>query len=215
MDIAEITLKLILAVALGGLIGFERESSQKPAGFRTNILICLGATMMMIFSQLILQGKDASSSDMTRIAAGVITGIGFIGAGTVIQAKGIVTGLTSAATLWAVAGLGLVIGGGYYLVAIIFTGIIILTLAIFHRLELQYLKHALYHYHLKTKYSKDILLNIKKLALHEGIKFKEISHKEEGNIYTIDFSFPASEDKEQKFKWSLLNLDGILEIKID
>ena len=69
MDIAEITLKLILAVALGGLIGFERESSQKPAGFRTNILICLGATMMMIFSQLILQGEESSNSDITRIGA--------------------------------------------------------------------------------------------------------------------------------------------------
>jgi putative Mg2+ transporter-C (MgtC) family protein len=215
MDIAEITLKLILAVALGGLIGFERESSQKPAGFRTNILICLGATMMMIFSQLILQGDKASGSDMTRIAAGIITGIGFIGAGTVIQAKGIVVGLTSAATLWAVAGLGLVIGGGYYLIAIIFTAIIILTLVIFRQLESQYIKRSLYHYHLKTKYSRDILLNIKKLALHEGIKFKEIAHKEEGNIYTINFSFPAPEDKEQKFKWSLLNLEGILEIKID
>ena len=152
---------------------------------------------------------------MTRIAAGVITGIGFIGAGTIIQAKGIVIGLTSAATLWAVAGLGLVIGGGYYLIAIIFTGIIILTLVIFRQLESQYLKHALYHYHLKAKYSKDILLNIKKTALHEGIRFKEISHQEEGNIYTIEFSFPAPEEKEQKFKWSLLNLDGILEIKID
>jgi putative Mg2+ transporter-C (MgtC) family protein len=171
--------------------------------------------MMMIFSQLVLEGKEASSSDMTRIAAGVITGIGFIGAGTIIQAKGIVVGLTSAATLWAVAGLGLVIGGGYYVIAIIFTAIIILTLVTFRLLESQYLKQALYHYHLKAKYSRDILLNIKKLALHEGIKFKEISHKEEGNIYTIDFSFPAAEEKEQKFKWSLLNLDGILEIKID
>ncbi len=215
MSISQITLKLILAVALGGLIGFERESSQKPAGFRTNILICLGSTMMMVFSQLLLQGKEASGGDMTRIAAGVITGIGFIGAGTIIQAKGSVIGLTSAATLWAVAGLGLVIGGGYYIVALIFTGIIILTLAIFRQLESQYLKRELYHYHLKTQYSKDILLNIKKLALHEGIKFKEISHQEEGNIYTIDFSFPAPEEKEQKFKWSLLNLDGILEIKID
>ncbi len=215
MNISEITLKLILAVALGGLIGFERESSQKPAGFRTNILICLGATMMMIFSQLLLQGKEASGSDTTRIAAGVITGIGFIGAGTIIQAKGIVIGLTSAATLWAVAGLGLIIGAGYYIVALIFTAVIILTLITFRQLESQLLKKELYNYHLKTKYSKDILLNIKKLALHEGIKFKEISHKEEGNIYTIDFSFPAPEEKEQKFKWSLLNLDGILEIKID
>lgn len=215
MDIAEITLKLILAVALGGLIGFERESSHKPAGFRTNILICLGATMMMVFSQLVLQGNEGSGGDMTRIAAGVITGIGFIGAGAIIQSKGSVVGLTSAATLWAVAGLGLVIGGGYYLTAIIFTGIIILTLVIFRQLESQYQKRSLFHYHLKTKYSRDILLNIKKLALHEGIKFKEISHKEEGNIFTIDFSFPAAEEREQKFKWSLLNLDGILEIKID
>jgi putative Mg2+ transporter-C (MgtC) family protein len=215
MNIGEIILKLLLAVALGGLIGFERESSKKPAGFRTNILICLSSTMMMIFSQLLLQGRDASGSDMTRIAAAVIAGIGFIGAGTIIQAKGIVIGLTSAATLWAVAGLGLVIGGGFYIEALIFTGIIILILVAFGQLEAQYLKKELYHYHLKAKYSKDILLNIKKLALHEGIKFREISHREEGNIYTIDFSFPASEEKEQKFKWSLLNLDGILEIKID
>jgi len=215
MTIIEIALKLILAVALGGLIGFERESSQKPAGFRTNILICLGSTMMMILSGLIIQNEGGSNSDMTRVAAAVITGIGFIGAGTIIQAKGIVIGLTSAASLWAVAGLGLVIGAGYYLIAIIFTGIIIITLVIFRQIESQYLKKALYHYHLKTKYSKDILVNIKKLALHEGIKFREISHKEEGNIYTIDFSFPSSEEKEQRFKWSLLNLDGILEIKID
>jgi putative Mg2+ transporter-C (MgtC) family protein len=215
MSIAEVALKLILAAALGGLIGFERESSQKPAGFRTNILICLGATMMMILSQLLLQGEEGNRLDMARIAAAVITGIGFIGAGTIIQAKGIVTGLTSAATLWAVAGLGLVIGAGYYLIALIFTGIIILTLVTFRQIESQYLKRELYHYHLKTRYSKDIILNIKKLALHEGIKFKEIAHKEEGNIYTIDFSFPASEEKEQKFKWSLLNLEGILEIKID
>lgn len=215
MTIPEIALRLVLAVALGGLIGFERESSQKPAGFRTNILICLGATMMMILSTLLLEGNDRSGSDMTRIAAGVITGIGFIGAGTIIQSKGIVIGLTSAATLWAVAGLGLVIGAGYYLIAIIFTVIIILTLVTFRQLESQYLKRALYHYHLKTRYSKDILLNIKKLALHEGIKFKEIAHKEEGNISTIDFTFPAPEEKEQKFKWSLLNMDGILEIKIE
>lgn len=215
MTISEITLKLILAVALGGLIGFERESSQKPAGFRTNILICIGSTMMMIFSLLLLQETDASGIDTTRIAAGVITGMGFIGAGTIIQARGSIFGLTSAATLWAVAGLGLVIGAGYYMVALIFTGIIILTLAIFRQIESQYLKKELYHYHLKTKYSKDILLNIKKLALHEGIKFKDISHREEGNITTIDLSFPAPEEKEQKFKWSLLNLDGILEIKID
>ena len=88
MDVLEITLKLLLAVGLGGLIGLERESSHKPAGFRTNILICLGATMMMVLSTLLLGQENARTSDLTRIAAGVITGIGFIGAGTIIHARG-------------------------------------------------------------------------------------------------------------------------------
>jgi len=175
MSLLEITLKLLLAVGLGGLIGLERESSQKPAGFRTNILICVSSTMMMILAELLLHGQQATGGDITRIAAGVITGIGFIGAGTIIQSRGIVVGLTTAATLWAVGGLGIVIGAGYYFPAIIFTVIIILTLVLFRRLEGQHLKKSIYHYHLKTKYSKDVLINIKKLALHEGIRFRELT----------------------------------------
>jgi len=214
MSILEITLKLILAVALGGIIGFERESSQKPAGFRTNILICVGATMMMVLSGLIFQGKEGSESNLSRIAAGVIAGIGFIGAGTIIQARGIVVGLTTAATLWTVAGLGLVIGAGYYWIAIIFAGIIILTLVIFRKLEDQYLKRSPYQYSVKTKYSRDIMINIKNLALHEGLKFRKLKLRKEGDFSIIDFSFQASEEKEQEFNQSLLNLEEILEIKI-
>jgi len=129
MDITGIVLKLLLAVALGGLIGMERESSHKPAGFRTNILICLGSTMVMILSGLLLDGQEGG--DYTRIAAAVITGMGFIGAGSIIQARGLVMGLTSAATLWAVAGLGLVIGAGFFIIALIYAEVIILTLIIF------------------------------------------------------------------------------------
>ena len=95
MNLIEILLKLVLAVALGGLVGLERETSQKPAGFRTNILICVGSAMMMILSGLILGGNAESGTDLTRIAAGVITGIGFIGAGTIIQARGSIVGLTT------------------------------------------------------------------------------------------------------------------------
>ncbi len=215
MSILEITLKLLLAVALGGLIGLERESSQKPAGFRTNILICVGSTMMMILSGLLLQGKEGSGGDFTRIAAGVITGIGFIGAGTIIQSRGIVVGLTTAATLWAVGGLGLIIGAGYYIPAIIFTAIIILTLIIFRQIEGQYLKKSIYRYNLKTKYSKDILSNIKKIALHEGIRFRELTLKKEENLAIVDLSFSATEEKEQKFSQSLFEVQEISEIKIE
>ncbi|MFC2170300.1 MgtC/SapB family protein [Acidobacteriota bacterium] len=215
MSTLEITLKLVLAVALGGIIGLERESSQKPAGFRTNILICVGATMMMILSNLIFQGEEGARGDLTRIASGVITGIGFIGAGTIIQARGSVTGLTTAATLWAVAGLGLVIGTGYHLIAIIFTIIIILALVLFRNFEGQHIKKTVFCYHIKIKQSKNILTKIKNLALHEGIKFKEFTHSKSGNFSIIHFSFPSSEEKEQKFKWSLLNLEGLIEIKVD
>lgn len=215
MSILEITLKLLLAVGLGGLIGIERETSQKPAGFRTNILICVGSTMVMIVSGLILQGKEGSGGDLTRIAAGVITGIGFIGAGTIIQAQGAVVGLTTGATLWAVGGLGIVIGAGYYLPAIIFTAIIILTLVIFRQIEGQYMKKSIYRYHLKAKYSKDVLIHIKKLALHEGIKFRELALKKEGTFSVVDFSFTAAEEKEQRFNQGLLDIEDIQEIKID
>ncbi|MDD8014355.1 MAG: MgtC/SapB family protein, partial [Acidobacteriota bacterium] len=117
MELLEILLKLLLAVALGGLIGLEREASQKPAGFRTNILVCIGSSMMMTLAGLLVQTKGGTSDSLLRMASGVITGIGFLGAGTIIQAQGMVAGLTTASTLWVVAGLGLVIGAGYYLPA--------------------------------------------------------------------------------------------------
>jgi len=215
MDLIEILLKLMLAVALGGLVGLERETSHKPAGIRTNILICVGSAMMIILSGLILGENGERGTDLTRIAAGVITGIGFIGAGTIIQARGIILGLTTAATIWAVAVLGLVIGAGYYLVAVIFTAIIILTLVIFRYIEKHYLKRSMYMYHLQTKYSKDLLINIKKLALHEGFKFDEFSLKKEEHSAIINLSFHATEEKEQRFNQSLLNLAEVLEIKIE
>jgi putative Mg2+ transporter-C (MgtC) family protein len=134
MDIGGIVAKLFLSVLFGGAIGVERETSHKPAGLRTNILICMSATMMMILSQLSVSGKDLGGEAM-RVAAGVITGVGFLGAGAIIQSRGAVHGLTTASTIWAVAGLGLVLGAGYYLLAAIFTAFIIITLVFFRKLE--------------------------------------------------------------------------------
>ena len=213
MDIIEITLKLLLAIALGGLIGLERETSQKPAGFRTNILICVGSAMMMILADLLLKSEGGSGGDLTRIAAGVITGIGFIGAGTIIQSRGIVVGLTTAATLWAVAGLGLVIGAGYYLPAVVFCSILLLTLIIFRRFENVGFRASSFRYFIKASASKDVFVDIKRLAIHEGIKFDAITQRKEDKITFINFAFTTDDDKEQKFSLGLVNIDGILEIK--
>lgn len=103
---------------LGGAIGLEREIAGKPAGLRTNILICIGAALLTDLSIGIVTSPEGGQiGDPARLAAQVITGIGFLGAGTIMQARGTITGLTSAATIWVVAAIGITVGAGHYLEA--------------------------------------------------------------------------------------------------
>ena len=110
-------LSLLLAVVLGALIGMERELSAKAAGLRTNVLICLGAAIFTIISTELAGGVGSPA----RIAAQIVTGVGFLGAGAIIQDRGGVFGLTTAATIWLVASIGMACGAQYYLIAIIAT----------------------------------------------------------------------------------------------
>lgn len=215
MDILATLLKLVLAIALGGLIGLEREASQKPAGFRTNILVCVGSTMMMTLAVLLVQSKGGSPDTLVRMAAGVITGMGFLGAGTILQARGTIAGLTTASTLWLVAGLGLVIGAGYYVPALIFTALTITTLLLFGRIEASYLHKSQFHYHIKAKARPYLLSSLRKLALHHGVRLERLAMKQEGASYLLTFAFSASEEKEQEFNQGLLELADIEELKID
>jgi len=215
METIEVILKLVLAIALGGLIGLEREASQKPAGFRTNILVCVASAMMMTMATLLVQAKGGTSDTLIRMAAGVITGVGFLGAGTIFQARGTIAGLTTASTLWLVAGLGLVIGAGYYLPALIFTALTITTLLLFRKIEASYLRKSQFHYHLKAKARPYILSSLRKLALHHGVRLERLTMKQEGQSYLLAFSFSSSEEKEQEFNQGLLELADIEELKID
>lgn len=110
----DLLIKLLLAVLLGGIIGFEREIAGKPAGLRTNILICIGAALLMDLSLRVGFVDGKRIGDPGRIAAQIVSGVGFLGAGTIMQAQGVVTGLTSAATIWVVAAIGMAVGAGYY-----------------------------------------------------------------------------------------------------
>jgi len=215
METIEVILKLVLAIALGGLIGLEREASQKPAGFRTNLLVCVGSAMMMTLATLLVQAKGGSPDTLVRMAAGVITGMGFLGAGTILQSRGTIAGLTTASTLWLVAGLGLVIGAGYYVPALIFTALTITTLLLFRKIEDSYLHKSQFHYHLKAKARPYILSSLRKLALHHGVRLERLTMKQEGQSYLLTFSFSASEEKEQEFNQGLLELADIEELKID
>lgn len=129
MDTGTILLRLALSVVLSGLIGQERENKNRPAGFRTHILVCVGATLVMLTSEFIFeQYKGITNLDPARLGAQVISGIGFLGAGTIIRDGGSVKGLTTAASLWSVACVGLAVGTGFYQAAIIGTILIYLTL---------------------------------------------------------------------------------------
>jgi putative Mg2+ transporter-C (MgtC) family protein len=215
METIEVILKLVLAIALGGLIGLEREASQKPAGFRTNILVCVASAMMMTMATLLVQAKGGTSDSLVRMAAGIITGVGFLGAGTIFQARGTIAGLTTASTLWLVAGLGLVIGAGFYLPALIFTALTITTLLLFRKIEDSYLRKSQFHYHMKAKARPYILSSLRKLALHHGIRLERLTMKQDGQSYLLAFSFSSSEEKEQEFNQGLLELADIEELKID
>ena len=132
----DLLVRLVLAVVLGGAIGWEREARSKPPGLRTNILICVGATLFtdlsIRFGGLAIEG---AVRDPARIAAQVVTGIGFLGAGTIIQARGTVTGLTTAATLWVVAGIGMSVGAGSYLEAVGATLLVLVVLVLLAPME--------------------------------------------------------------------------------
>ena len=125
----EMVLRLLLATALGAVIGYQRERAGKPAGLRTHILICAGAALFTVAS---LYGFGAVA-DPARVAAGIVAGIGFLGAGAIIRREeGVVAGLTTAATIWAVAAIGLGGGGGLYLVSAVTTVIILFVFYLPH-----------------------------------------------------------------------------------
>jgi len=146
----QMIMRLLLTLFLSGLIGLERQVHRRDAGLRTHILVALGSCLIMLTSLYVFDiYKDQVSLDPSRIAAGVITGIGFLGAGTIIREPEGVRGLTTAASLWVVSGIGLAVGCGFNRVAIYTT---VLVLAVLHLL----------------RYIEDSLLNNPKLKNKEG-----------------------------------------------
>ncbi len=123
----ELTLRLLLAAVLGSIIGFQRQRVGKPAGLRTHALIAIGAALFAISGEVGFAGGDPS-----RIAAGVVAGIGFLGAGVILHRQGGVEGLTAAATMWVVAAIGLAAGTGLYIIAPVTTAIVTIILMLPH-----------------------------------------------------------------------------------
>lgn len=138
----EVLIRLVLAMIVGGIIGLEREQSNRPAGFRTHTLVCVGSALVFLTSEYVFDKyHELVNMDPTRLAAQVISGIGFLGAGTIMHYGPNIKGLTSAATLWVVACIGLAVGAGFYWGAITTTIIVYITLKLLKKVEINLFKN--------------------------------------------------------------------------
>jgi len=188
-----IVVKLLVAMMCGGAIGLERELSRKPAGLRTNILICIAATLLTITSRHLSGG--APYTDPARLISQILPGIGFIGAGVIIQARGSVQGLTTAATILVIAAIGVTIGEGTFAAALLTTILIIFVLVLLRRVEGAIVRRReRYHYTLKTSDPAAMLSELLPLLDRERLRFEEFGVKESAGAHEVSFSVVTSRE---------------------
>lgn len=212
----EIIIRLILASILGGLIGLDRESTNRPAGFRTHILVSIGSALMMMISI----DNSKYGADASRIAAQVISGIGFLGAGTIMRTGTNIEGLTTAASLWVCAGIGLATGNGYYVGAVVTTGIVLFFLRNSKTFEKTLLKSSFKNIEIIGLTRSGLIGDIGTLFGKYHIIIKDISiiSLEEGDVSKEELHFtlklPHNMDLNRIIQ-ELTLIDGITRIKIE
>ena len=192
LDWKAICMRLLCAMIVGMVIGTEREYTHRPAGMRTHILVALGACAVMITGQLIFVQYRAfgGNSDPARLSAQVITGVGFLGAGTILREGTNVKGLTTAASLWAVACLGIAAGGGYYAVALAGMVFIFITLTVFEVLQTKLIGSGanLHNYQMETGNIADGLDALNSHAREQRASIQDIhTRRREDGTYLIAF----------------------------
>lgn len=202
LDNGEIFLRLILAVLFGSAIGYEREIKGHDAGLRTHILVCLGACIVTLVQlevtyntvEMGLNNPDLTqllNTDMTRMPAQIISGIGFLGAGTIIVTKKSVTGLTTAASIWTIAGLGIAIGMGSYFLALLSCLIILLILLVIRRIFRVQSSKRIEIYYVNRKETKQFLntyfesMRINVLGLDYSVDTNNKENNSYVNLYTL------------------------------
>jgi putative Mg2+ transporter-C (MgtC) family protein len=175
--------RLLLAALLGGIIGLEREFKHRPAGLRTNMFICFGAAMFTLLSAELSHGTD-----VTRIASQIIPGIGFIGAGSIIHGR-LVSGLTTAATLFVVASVGMAVGGGLYVTAIFATLVVLLVLFALGRFEdIFNLKVFSFSYEVTAKASEEVVLEVNSLLEADHRMMDNVRIAQTPNHFRVQFT---------------------------
>jgi putative Mg2+ transporter-C (MgtC) family protein len=211
----DLMLQIGLATLLGGTIGLERELGGKPAGLRTNILICIGSVLYTHLSLAMMTGGTRGGAlpvgtDTTRVAAQIVTGVGFIGAGTILHARGAVVGLTSAATIWVVAAIGVALGSGYYLEGVATTLAVIVVLAGLGRVEKIVQSHSMRStITVHARPGPSVLEDLETLVRRTGLELTSISNRQENVDLVIEMELRGSKRLYDQAVVTLLHHDHV------
>jgi putative Mg2+ transporter-C (MgtC) family protein len=193
--------RLLLSAALGGIIGLERTVHRKPAGIRTTMFICLGAAMFTIMSEVL---PDPTIGDRTRITANIVQGVGFLGAGAILHSKGGVQGLTTAATIWVVASIGIACGGGHYLLATFATMIILVALNLLGSFEAKLgFKPITMSYEVKGPSSPEILDQLNEIMEESRHSMQSVQVGRSQGLSRVIFNLTCSLQEHHKLQAQL------------
>jgi putative Mg2+ transporter-C (MgtC) family protein len=210
--ISESLLRLVLAAFLGGIVGLERELRHKTAGLRTNMFICFGAAMFTLLSFRFAEG----SNDPTRIASSIIPGIGFIGAGSILHSRGSVSGLTTAATLFVVASIGMAAGGGEYLIAIFATIVILLALRVLGWAELRFnVKTSLVGYAISSRHMEELFAEINKILAEMKLTMQSVNvHTTPDGTSRLHFTVNVKPPQQERLVQALRRSDRLERVEM-
>ena len=217
-DYAHMVLRIALASFFGALIGLEREHARRPAGLRTHVLVCVGSCLVMLTSEFIYSKYKytAPNIDVARLGAQVISGIGFLGAGTIIRNGNTVKGLTTAATIWAVACIGLATGIGYYAGAIAATVIIRLILAYLKAIAISAYDHTIScQLNIKLLHSPELINTIEDKFSNKAITINNIRFRtDKDNVTEVTYHLSMNENADiLPIIKDLYNINEIIEIE--
>lgn len=204
--VTQVLVRLILAAILGGVIGLERELKQKPAGLRTQMFLCIGSAFFTILS-----GKIAGDlgGDHTRIAAQIIPGIGFLGAGSILHSKGGTTGLTTAATIFVVSSIGMACGGGEFLAAIFATLLLGLSLLVLGAAETKWnLKPVTMCYDIEAPNAEELIASVNSIMADEHRAMQTVEIAKADGHYRISFCVDAMREEHDRLSARLRTIRG-------
>jgi putative Mg2+ transporter-C (MgtC) family protein len=203
-----LVLRFILVIIVGGLIGAEREYRSKSAGFRTMILICLGSFLFTSFSIHITGGTN------DRIASNIVTGIGFLGAGVIFKSDNRINGITTAASIWATAALGMGIADGQYTIVLIATGIVLASLFLFTKLE-TWIDHInqTHNYKIVSLYKPDLLEQYEQMFRQHKLNYKRLKQSKNGEYISGSWVVNGVEKNHNSFIEKILHDSSVKEFE--